>query len=414
MRLFKILLILAIPLNVFGNIDLTIDTIPKKEEAPKAEKKSNWYDKISLRGYAQIRYNRLLETNPDLKCEQCDKSWGDNQSFFIRRARLIFSGNVSDRVYIYIQPDLASSASSTGLHFAQLRDAYFDLALDSLKEFRFRIGQSKIPFGFENLQSSQNRLPLDRHDALNSAVANERDLGIFFYWAPDKIRKRFSTLVSSGLKGSGDYGVFGLGAYIGQTANKPELNDDPTYAARLTYPFELPNGQFIESSIQGYTGRWMMASDQITEVSKGKFTTSSTKSFADERVAGSLIIYPQPIGFAVEYNIGRGPEFDPATKTVETRSLKGGYALINYMLKFNKQIVFPFARVHYYDGGKKHELDARKYLVKETELGIEWQPIPNFELVTMYTISDRTFEDAKKPVNRQHGNLLRVQMQFNF
>jgi hypothetical protein len=50
------------------------------------------------------------------------------------------------------------------------------LSFDAKKEYRVRIGQSKVPYGFENLQSSQNRLTLDRNDALNSAVVNERDL----------------------------------------------------------------------------------------------------------------------------------------------------------------------------------------------------------------------------------------------
>ncbi|MBL7975270.1 MAG: porin, partial [Candidatus Kapabacteria bacterium] len=99
----------------------------QSSESKQAEKK--WFDKISLRGYTQIRYNRLLETNPQVKCEQCDRSIGDNGGFFIRRARLIFSGQVSDNVFIYIQPDLASTSGD--LHFAQLRDAYFDLSLDS-------------------------------------------------------------------------------------------------------------------------------------------------------------------------------------------------------------------------------------------------------------------------------------------
>jgi hypothetical protein len=45
-------------------------------------------------------------------------------------------------------------------------------------------------------------LTLDRNDALNSAVANERDLGAFFYWAPSKIRERFAMLVKDGYKGS--------------------------------------------------------------------------------------------------------------------------------------------------------------------------------------------------------------------
>jgi hypothetical protein len=63
-----------------------------------------------------------------------------------------------------------------------------------LKEYRVRIGQSKVPYGFENLQSSQNRLSLDRNDALNSAVVNER-FRCFLYWAPSKIRERFAMLV---------------------------------------------------------------------------------------------------------------------------------------------------------------------------------------------------------------------------
>mgnify|MGYP002146748860 FL=1 len=163
-----------------------------------------WYDSFSIRGYAQVRYNRLFETNDKLKSEQGDRSIGDNGGFFIRRMRIIFSGQINDRVYFYVQPDFASSASSTSLHFGQLRDAYFDLGLDAKNEFRFRVGQSKVPFGFENMQSSQNRLPLDRNDALNSAVSNERDLGVFFYWAPAATRKLYASLVADGLKGSGD------------------------------------------------------------------------------------------------------------------------------------------------------------------------------------------------------------------
>ena len=130
---------------------------------PPQEKK--WYDQFSIRGYAQVRYNRLLETNSKLKCEQCDRSIGDGGGFFLRRLRIIFSGQLVNNVYFYIQPDFASSVSSTSLHFAQIRDAYFDVGLDKKNEFRFRIGQSKVPYGFENIQSSQNRLPLDRNDA---------------------------------------------------------------------------------------------------------------------------------------------------------------------------------------------------------------------------------------------------------
>ena len=376
----------------------------KKETPPK-----KWFENISLRGYVQARYNRLLETNPDLRCEQCDKSWGDNGGFFLRRVRLIFSGQVSKNVYFYIQPDLASSASSTGLHFAQLRDAYFDIGLDKKNEFRFRIGQSKVPFGFENLQSSQNRLPLDRADAMNSAVSNERDLGVMFYWAPAKVRELYSSLVSTGLKGSGDYGVFGLGVYNGQTANKPELNDEPHIVARLTYPIQI-KGQIIEPGIMGYSGKFVIPTDQLTAGVK----YLADRSYTDRRMGASLVLYPKPFGIQAEYNIGEGPEFNPATDSIEVQALTGGYVTLSYLTKIKSHTLIPFARLQYYDGGKKHELDARSYTVNEVEAGIEWQPVKNFELVCVYTISSRRFEDFKTPDNLQKGQLMRIQGQLNF
>ena len=107
-----------------------VDTLKDKAEKPEP-KKTEWYQRINLRGYAQLRYNRLLETNPELQCEQCDKSWGGDGGFFLRRLRLVLSGQITDRLYIYIQPDFASSPDGTNNHFGQIRDAYFDLGLDS-------------------------------------------------------------------------------------------------------------------------------------------------------------------------------------------------------------------------------------------------------------------------------------------
>lgn len=394
-QLFSLLLTL-ISISVFA-----------QNEKPKEEKK--WFETISVRGYSQIRYNGLLVTNPDLGCEQCDKSWGGDNGFFMRRMRVILYGQISPRAYVYIQPDFASSASSTGLHFGQIRDAYFDLGLDKENEFRLRVGQSKVPYGFENMQSSQNRLPLDRNDALNSAVSNERDLGVFFYWAPAAKRKLFSSLVKDGLKGSGDYGVFGLGIYNGQTANKPEANENRHAVARLSYPFEFKN-QIIELGIQGYKGLYTFSSSQLSSGVK----INDDKTYADDRVAASLIVYPKPFGIQAEYNIGRGPEFDNATDSISTQSLRGGYATVSYKLDYKDQTFIPFVRYQKYDGGKKHELDARSYNVEETEVGIEWQPAKQFELVVMYTMSERRYEDFVKQDNIQKGNLMRIQAQINF
>ncbi len=293
------------------------------------EKKSNWYDKIQVRGYVQVRYNRLFETNPDLKSDQGDKSIGNFGGFFIRRNRLILSGQVNEHVYFYIQPDFASSASTTSLHFAQIRDAYFDVSIDKKKEFRFRVGQSKVPYGFENMQSSQNRLPLDRNDALNSAVANERDLGLFFYYAPKKVRDLYASLVNDGLKGSGDYGVVGFGLYNGQTANKPEINNNAHWVARVSYPIKLWN-QIIEPGVQMYSGYYKL--DQTsTGVKKNK-----SLEYLDERMAASFILYPKPFGIQAEYNVGKGPQYDFLIDSINTKNLQGGYVTLSYLINIKK------------------------------------------------------------------------------
>ena len=403
----------ALAQNSKSAVKDSVQTDPKpidkvEDQGATETKKKIWFEQISLRGYVQFRYNRLLETNKNIRSEY-DKSIGEKGGFLIRRARLVFSGQVHDRVFVYIQPDLASTPNgSSSIHFAQIRDAYFDLSLDKKKEFRLRVGQSKVPYGFENMQSSSNRLALDRNDALNTAVPNERDLGIFFYWAPEKIRQRFSDLTSKGLKGSGDYGVFGLGIFNGQTVNRPEANNNQHTVVRLGYPLALKKGQIIEPGLQAYTGTYTVTPDQLSS------TKMQGGNFADRRVAGTLMIYPQPFGLQAEYNIGEGPQFDTETSSIQVRPLRGGYVQAMYRLQVKNQTLYPFFKAQYFKGGRKAELDARYSKVYETEIGVEWQPIPAFELVTQYTITDRTTQDGHNLDNRQFGNLLRVQAQFNF
>ncbi|MBW6483523.1 MAG: OprO/OprP family phosphate-selective porin [Vicingaceae bacterium] len=369
--------------------------------------KKQWFEKFSIRGYAQVRYN-TLETNDNLTCEQCDKSIGGVDDFFIRRTRIIFYGQVSKQVYFYIQPDFVSSAGSTS-HIAQIRDAYMDLGLDKDNVYRFRVGQSKVLFGFENMQSSQNRLPLDRHDGLNSAISNERDLGVFFYWTPKKVQERMKYISKNGLKGTGNYGMFGFGAYNGQTANQPERNDNKHLVARFSYPIQLGN-QLIEPGIQGYAGEYTLDPSKVSSKTK----VNSDFTYKDQRVAATFVLYPQPFGIQAEYNIGRGPEFNKLTDSIEVKNLHGGYVTLSYLQKIKNHIFIPFVRVHYFEGGKKHEKDARSYVVKELEIGIEWQPNKNFELVVMYTSSDRVYEDFINQNNHQKGSLLRLQAQVNF
>src|SRR5690606_34285375 len=102
------LIVLTVFLITALNANAQIDTSAQKSGNTTTNK---WYDNFSLRGYVQVRYNRLLETNENLGCDQCDKSWGKDGGFFIRRTRIIFFGQISERVYFYVQPDFVSAPS---------------------------------------------------------------------------------------------------------------------------------------------------------------------------------------------------------------------------------------------------------------------------------------------------------------
>ncbi|BDD05690.1 porin [Aureibacter tunicatorum] len=387
----------------------------QEEETEEDYEKKPWYQKIGLSGYAQIRYNGLFQTNPDLRNEQGDKGINGSPSFSFRRIRLKVAGFVHPRVYVYIQPDFASGGDNS----AQIRDAYFDYYLNKEKTFRIRGGQSKVPFGFENLQSSQNRIALDRNDAINSAFSNERDLMMSFYWTPKIVQERYKFLNDNNLKFSGDYGMFGFGILNGQTANKPDENGGKHIVARFSYPFQFKNGQIIELGVQAYTGQYV-----TTNVSDSVYVKQSNPeapkvlakgaNFLDQRMAFSFIMFPQPFGLQAEYTFGQGPEYDPETNTIGVENLHGGYVQAMYKADLGKHSFIPFVKYQYYDGGKKHEFDARSYTVNDLEIGFEWHPNRAFELTAEYMISNRRYEDSEFPINHQIGNLLRIQAQINF
>jgi len=384
----------------------------------------HWYDRLSIRGYAQFRINEVLWDDPDGAPPQHtgDGSVGDNQSFFIRRARVILSGDVSDHMYVYIQPDFAASVpgSPDANHFTQLRDCYCDIYIDEEKVHRLRIGQSKVPYGWENLQSSSNRIPLDRNDGLNTAVRNERDLGLFYYYTPDFAQDLFKWVLDNGYKGSGNYGLFGLGFYNGQGGSLREQNDNIHMVARLTWPHQFESGQVVEMSIQGYTGKYNVLTSPIQPlgVPPAAAPTVSPDGYLDQRVAGTFVYYPQPLGFQAEWNVGRGPVLDETQTAVIDGSLTGGYAMFMYRWETDCYgTLFPFIRYHYYEGGYKWERNAPDALVSEGEVGLEWQFNPQMELTTQLTFTDRTNTSALSSGEsyRQFvGNLFRVQFQMNY
>ena len=400
--------------------------------------------KMNIRGYLQVR-NTTLDKDARNVNLFSDRSVANKYSikdkdgnFVIRRARLIVSGSAGDRLDYYLQPDFASGpsgASTNGFQFAQLRDYYGDLNITKDKVHRIRVGQSKVPFGFENLQSSQNRLALDRADALNSAVKDERDIGAFYYYTPSDTQKLFKEIMDLGLKHSGNYGMFALGAYNGQGANQRESNDNYHVVARATYPWKTESGQIYEVGVQGYSGKYIPATGaykKLTTAGTGTPIIDTTQPYGikDERAAISFMMYPQPFGLQGEWNWGKTPGLDTTAGSngvIKEQKLNGGYVQAMYKIDHVKVgetdgTMIPFVRWQYFDGFQKAETNAPQNKVNDWETGLEWQIAPEVELVAYWHHMNRTNAvtgGTSTPAGiadyaKFKAEALRVQLQYNF
>lgn len=403
--------------------------------------RERWYEKISIRGYVQFRYNHV--TQNELLRMSDDRSIGGNNEFFLRRGRLVISGQPHDRVFFYFQPDFANLINGTE-GVGVVRDLYADLFLTQSKEWRIRVGLSKVPFGFEDLQSSSKRLTLDRNDATNSGVPGQRDLGLFLYYTPTVVRDLFRRLVDTGLKGSGDYGMLGIGVYNGQGSNIRDGNKDKHIIFHSMYPYEFPNGQILQVGMDAYTGQYNVAATPVVpgdllltnggEVAPRLFNNGN---YLDERIGFHAVLFPQPLGIQAEYTFGRGPQLNAARTDVESGTLRGGYVQVFYKYDCDMycQSIIPFFRVQEYYGGRKSEANAPHTSVREWQLGLEYQLNRALELTVSYawaqgnstdkgllpsvphsacSISVPSVACTQTPYQRQTGNLLRFQLQWNF
>jgi len=243
-------------------------------------------------------------------------------------------------------------------------------------------------------------------------VEGERDLGIYYMWAPYEIRERFKGLVSMGLRGSGDYGLVAIGAYGGQGLNRPDTNGQPHWLARVTYPFEFDNGQFLELGISGYAGRFTTTTAAIPGV--GTPANVAGRGLTDTRVGIAATLYPQPFGIETEWNWGKGPQLSNDMRTITSASLSGGYVQASYRHVFASQKEFiPFVRWQTYNGGRKFAANAPKDKVNEVGVGFRFIPYPEVEFTAMFMHGMRT-NTAVAPYNSVSYDYLGLQAQVNF
>jgi hypothetical protein len=409
-------------------------------------KEAAWYEKLSIDGYTQVRHTEQMNDKAYLTGGlPADRSVDPNQNLIIRRGRFKLAGDFG-RVYLYTQWDVAASVDSgTSRNFGlQTRDIYADIAIDEAKEHRVRIGVSKVPYGWVNLQSSQNRLQMERPEALNSAVEGERDQGLYYMYANTEDRALFKSLVKDGFKGSGDYGVFTAGFYSGAGLNRADNNGEVHSVVRFSKPWVAASGQIYEAGVGAYAGRFVVtrgaAAGPVTTTTTtvvdglgnpvGTFTTPGSTStfptiadkrdevdgFNDRRASAHFIMYPQPWGLEAEWTTGQGPQLNDARSAIGQSYLNGGYVTLSYRHKYGEQSeLIPYVRYNYFDGARKFAVNAPKMVVNELDLGFEWQWRKEVELQLQYTLADeRSNTSTSNPAIISGSRRLALQLQFNY
>jgi len=118
----------------------------KKEEDAKKDKK--WFEKYTIRGYAQFRVNEVFNNDGPAKAHHVgDSSVGDNQSFLIRRARLVFSGDVSEHLSLTFSLTSPLTFQEVRMPISSLRfETFTRMWLSTTKRnYAFELGSPRFP-----------------------------------------------------------------------------------------------------------------------------------------------------------------------------------------------------------------------------------------------------------------------------
>lgn len=380
-------------------------------KSSQASTEKPWYERFSIKGYVQLRENLLFDKEGGDWLHPGDRSIGEDETFFLRRGRIALSGEPTEELFLYLQPDL-SSKPGPGDFAIQLRDLYADYYFTKTRDWRLRFGQTIIPYGFVNLQSSSRRAALERAEAVNSGAEGERDNGVFVYYSPSESKRRFDLLTKHGFKGAGDFGVVGGGLYTGQGLNRSDRNGEVHSVVRLDYPFQLASDTFLEVVASAYYGRFVPDIEPYTLGTDSISPTMPEDGIIDSRGSLAVILHPAPFGFEVEWNAGRGPELDIERGAIRERSLDGGYVMVNYRVQSDMGDFFPFLRYQTYKGGRKFAANAPLVEVLEWDLGTEWSPTKNLEFTLQYSYTPRRTDSREFPYEElTEGHRLGVQMQ---
>lgn len=199
-----------------------------------ADKKS----KILLRGRFHGDFKAYLGDNPQ------------NDSFFVRRARLALAGRLYENYAFRIEAEFGKGG-------ARLNDAF--LNLQYYKPVQFIFGQFKVPFSMEEMHSD-NWIDFTERSIANK-ISPSRDIGMMLH---------------GGIGGQALY--YQLGLFNGYKLNKPsDADDGKDLAGRVVYaPFLNSGSRLFQGLRVGASFTW--GNEDLTKDqwwNSGKWSTAA-------------------------------------------------------------------------------------------------------------------------------------------
>ncbi len=380
-----------------------------------------WYERIRITGYVQFRYSMISNGKCDLSLTDTN-ACTNPQEFYVRRIRMVFSGQVSERAFFYLQPAFEGNGFNTGSS-VNLVDVFADYMLTKDRQNRLRFGMHRVLNSFDTFRTSGQRQELDRHESVQSGAAGERDLGISYYWTSPIAQQRFQTLTQYH-NGPGDYGNFGIQIMNGQGRNQAELNADKLIGVRLAHPFELPDGRLFEVGVHAFRNQFVASG--VTQGPTGTAATrcdSAPKSTGcqklDERINAYFWLPPQPWGIMAEWTMGRGPQRDNQG-ILRDQDLHGGYVQGNYTWRYSDiGLLTPYVRWGEYYGGNKNSSQAISYNTRNVNVGLVWEPDTHWRFVAEWLFKHGQNQQSNggplafnTPQDTFNANILRFQAQW--
>lgn len=209
-RVYILLLVVWLSCPVFGQ------TTPESESAIDLKPAAVSFPKFTLGGHIQLQLDQgsLKSSGGRAPVRNGIGAQPVDSKLYFRRLRLYPKIKFSENLSLINETDFEAEDLSPDSMTLTLLDLY--LKYEFTKGHHLRIGQAKLPFGYEFLNTSRKLTTVERSDV--SRQFYQRDIGVGVY----------------GKFGESDYG---FGIYQGQGENNPESNKNFDFVGRYAHSF---------------------------------------------------------------------------------------------------------------------------------------------------------------------------------